>query len=147
MNVILLKEVKNLGKEGDKVKVSDGYARNFLIPRDLAAPHSESAMKIIEARKKKALQELEKEKEKSKEIAKKIASISLNIPMESGDNDMLFGSVTTEAIAKALAQEGIDTDRRNIIIKDPIKKLGIYNVEVKLHAEIKESLRIWVVKK
>ena len=147
MQVILLQDVKGLGKEGDVVKAKDGYARNYLIPRKIAALYTPGAVRALEVKRKKALQAAEKEREKAKGLAKTISQLSLTIPMESGVDDALFGSVTTDAISRALKQEGVDIDKKNITITDPIKKLGIYNVGVELHPEVKETLRIWVVKK
>lgn len=147
MEIILLKDVKKIGKEGDVVKVKDGYARNYLIPKKLAVLHTASAAKTLETKRKKQARLAEKEKKSARELATKISKTPLNIPMESGIDDMLFGSVTSEAIANALRQENIQIDKKNITIAEPIRKLGIYNVEVKLHSEVKEKLRIWVVKK
>jgi len=147
MEVILLQDVKTLGKTGENVKVKDGYARNYLIPRKLAMVHSDGAVRIIEERKKKVKALAEKEKAKFAEIAKKISQASLNIAMESGVDDTLFGTVTSDMIFHALQQEGINVDKKSITIPESIKKLGVYTVTVKLHPEVKQELRIWVVKK
>lgn len=147
MQVILLQDVKGLGKEGDVVRAKDGHARNYLIPRKTAALYTPGAVRALEVKRKKALQGAEKEREKAKGLAKTISQLSLTISMESGIDDALFGSVTPDAISRALKQEGADIDKKNITITGPIKKLGIYNVEVELHPEVKETLRIWVVKK
>ena len=147
MEIILLEEVKSLGKQGETVKVKDGYARNFLIPNKLAMVHSKGAEQVIEEKKKKQIRKLKKEKEGCQETAKKLAQLSINIAMESGVDDALFGTVTTEAVWHALQQEGIQIDKKSIIINEPIKKLGVYTIEVKLHPEVKQEMRIWVVKK
>lgn len=147
MEVILLKDVLGLGMEGDIVKAKDGYARNYLIPRKLAMLPTPAAVKGLETKKKRTAAEAEKENRKLRDIAKKLSETSLTIIMESGANDMLFGSVTSEAISQALKKENLNVDKKNIILGEPIKKLGIYNVEAKLHPEIKTNLRIWVVKK
>ena len=147
MELILLQDVKALGKEGSTVKVKDGYARNYLIPKKLAVLSTPGAVKALERKKKKAALETEKAKKASEELAKTLSQLSLTISMESGSEDKLFGSVTSDTIFHALQQEGIQIDKKSITIKDPINKLGIYNVEVKLHPEVKQDLRIWVVKK
>ena len=147
MRIILLHDVKSLGKESDIVKVKDGYARNLLIPRKLATPYATGAVKILEARRKKEALRAEKEKNAARELAVKISRLSLTIPVESGVNDALFGSVTSETVFHTLQQEGIRLDKKNITLNEPIRKLGIYNAEVILHPEVKETLRIWVVKK
>ncbi len=147
MKIILLKSVKSLGKEGDTVKVKDGYARNYLIPRKLAVPYAKGAIKLLEAKQKKTALEQEKKKKAAQVLAETISRLSLTIPMESGVKDTLFGSVTPETIFHALQQEGIHVDKKSITIKEPIGKLGIYSVEVTVHPDVKENLRIWVVKK
>ena len=147
MKVILLQGVEKLGKEGDAVKVKDGYARNYLLPRKLATPYSDQAIKAQEAKKKKAQLLAKKEKGKFEELAKTLSQLSLTISMESGTEDKLFGSITPDTIFHALNNEGIHIDKKSIVIAEPIRKLGVYNVEVKLHPEVKQSLRVWVVKK
>ena len=147
MEVILLQDVKSLGKLGDTVKVKDGYARNFLIPKKLAMLHTAGAVKVLEENKKKTKAIQKKEIAKFKELAKKISKLPVNIAVESGVDDVLFGTVTTEMIWHAMQQGGIQIDKKNIIIPEPIKKLGVYNITVKLHPEVKQELRIWVVKK
>ncbi|MBL7157202.1 MAG: 50S ribosomal protein L9 [Candidatus Omnitrophica bacterium] len=147
MKVILLQDLKKLGKEGDTVKVKDGYARNYLFPRKLATPHNAQTLKSLEVKKKKTERLLKKEKVKAEELAKTLSQLSLTVSMESGAEDKLFGSITPETIFQALNQEGIHVDKKSIIIAEPIKKLGVYNVEVRLHPGVKQSVRVWVVKK
>jgi len=147
MKVILLENVDKVGREGETVKVKEGYARNYLIPRKLAAFATPEALMALEAKRKKAKKASEKNKKDSEELAQTINGISLTITAESGVNDMLFGSVTTETICNALQNEGVRVDKKNIEIAEPIRKLGVYKVEVKLHPEVKADLRIWVVKK
>lgn len=147
MEVILLKDIEELGREGQAVNVADGYGRNYLIPRKLAVPSSPDALKILEMRKKKKLAEEGKLKSKAEELSKKIEALSTTIAVESGVDDKIFGTVTQEMIRGALLQEGLDIDKKQIIIEEPVKKLGVYQVNIKLHPEVTSSLRIWVVKK
>lgn len=147
MEVILLEDVKTLGKEGDTIKVKEGYARNYLIPRKLATPRTPAAISVLEAKKKKAILEQEKQKHAAQALAETLSQVSLTIPVESGVEDKLFGSIMPETIFHALRDEGIHIDKKDIFIKEPIRKLGIYNIEVRLHPEVKKELRIWVVKK
>ena len=147
MEIILLEDIKNLGKEGEAVKVRDGYARNFLIPKKIAALYTPGAVKTLEAKRKKELIRAEKEKKAARAVAERISKLSLTVTAEAGVNDTLFGSVTAETISNALRQEGIHIDKKSIILEEPIRRLGVYNVEVKLHPEVKETLRVWVVKK
>ncbi|MGB2706504.1 MAG: 50S ribosomal protein L9 [Candidatus Omnitrophota bacterium] len=147
MEVILLESVDKVGREGETVKVKDGYARNYLIPRKLAAPVTPGALKILESKKRKAAKTAEKDKKAAEELAKTIGNLSLTIPAKSGVSDVLFGSVTPDTIFHALQHEGVRIDKKNIDIEEPIRKLGVYKVGVKLHPEVKADLRIWVVKK
>jgi len=147
MKVILLENIDKLGREGETVKVKDGYARNYLIPAKIACPVTPGALKILESKRKKAMQEAEREKKTAGELAKTINQLSLTIPAESGLDDMLFGSVTPDTIFHALEQEGIHVDKKSVEIEKPIRKLGVYKVGVTLHSEVKADLRIWVVKK
>lgn len=146
MEVILLENVEQLGHTGDIVKVKDGYARNFLVPRNFAVVCTKQNRKLIEEKKKYLALKKEKEKAKYIKIAEKIASISCTIPVKTGEEDKLFGSVTNADIQKALAGEGIDLDKRRILLPEPIKTLGVYNVPIELYSNVKPELKVWVVK-
>ena len=147
MKVILLDDVEKLGNIGDVVDVKRGYARNFLFPKNLAIEALDKNAKVLEARKRKREQQTTKKKQGMEELGKKIASVSCTIPMTAGEEDKLFGSVTTELIADAFAAEGIDIDKKQIHLAEPIRKLGIYQIEVKLHPEVTASTKVWVVRK
>lgn len=147
MKVILIEDLDRLGKAGDVVVVKEGYARNYLLPRKKAKPLTPESMKILEAIKKRRALEEKRRLEDVSALADKISKLSLTISEESGEEEKLYGSVTNEMISNALRQEGIDIDKREIILDEPIKKLGVYQVTVKLHPEVKASLRIWVIKK
>ena len=147
MKVILLNDVESLGKIGDVVSVKDGFARNYLFPKKLAITETKESLKVLEARKKRYAQDIVKEKAKFEELAKKISGVSFTISAQAGEEDKLFGSVTAEDIRDTLLAEGIQIDKKQIHLKEPIKKLGIYQVEIKLHPEIMTSAKIWVVKK
>jgi len=147
MKVILIEDVNKLGSIGDTVQVKEGYARNFLFPKNLAKPATSSNLKIIEDIKKKKIAALAKEKRLAEELKEKLSLISCTIPVEAGDDDKLFGSVTTQDIARAFEEEGFSIDKRKIVIKEPISKLGVYHVSVKLHPEVSGEVKVWVVKK
>lgn len=147
MKIILAEDLDRLGKAGDIVTVKEGFARNYLIPRKKAHPATPGNMKILEAIKKKKAAEENVRLEGLKTIAEKVTKLSLTISEEAGEEEKLFGSVTAEMIADALKDEGIEVDKRSIVLDEPIKKLGVYQVTVKLHPEVKPTLRIWVVKK
>ncbi len=147
MKLILIKDVDRLGKMGDEVEVKDGYARNYLIPRKAAIKATSGAIKVLEQKKGQARRRENKIKQECEGIAEKIAGMSVTIPMEAGEEDKLFGAVTSEMIADAMASEGIETDKRKIVLDEPIKAIGVYNVEIRLHPEVKAEVKVWVVKK
>lgn len=147
MKVILLEDVPNLGKTGDMVNVKDGYARNYLIPRKLGIAATPKNLKAFEHQKRLAQSKIRKNKSDAQRLAERLESISLTIPQKVGEEDKLFGAVTSMTIAQFLKeQEGIEIDKRKIELAEPIKRLGIYTVPIKLHPEITANLRVWVVK-
>jgi len=147
MKVILIQDIDKVGKVGEVADVKDGYARNFLFPRKLAIEAIDSNLKLMEAIKKRHKQKLAKEKSLIEELATKIGNMSCTIPMAAGEEDKLFGSVTSVHIVEALSIEGINIDKRQVHLDEPIRKLGVYQVEIKLHPEVTTSLKVWVVKK
>ena len=147
MKVILLQAVDKLGKAGDVVTVKEGHARNFLIPKNVAKEATVNNMKMLESLKKKQAEEDAKKIAEIKIIAEKLGSLSLTIPAQAGEEEKLFGSVSNEDIAAALGLENIKIDKRDIVLEEPIKKLGTYQASVKLHPEVKANLKILIVKK
>lgn len=146
MQVILAESIPNLGNEGEIINVKGGYARNYLIPHGLAfAASSVNAAQL--AHKQKQLQDLRKRKIKNDEdFAKRLSDISIHIPVKVGEEDRIFGSVTTQNIADELAKKGYNVDRRKIFLHEPIRALGVYTVPVRLSGEIEGHLKVWVVK-
>ena len=147
MKVILIKNMERIGNIGDEINVKDGYARNYLIPRMIAIESTAGAVRVLERKKQQHQRKEKKIKEQCEELAKKISATSCTISMESGEEDKLFGTVTAEMIAENLRVEGIEIDKKKIVLEEPIKTLGVYNIEIKLHPEVKTQTRIWVVKK
>ncbi|MCL2039526.1 MAG: 50S ribosomal protein L9 [Bacteroidetes bacterium] len=145
MKIILRKDVEKLGKMGDVVNVKNGYARNFLIPNDIACLAKTGAMRRIEIEKSKQATQLEKIKANAVELANKIANLELSIQMKVGEENKLYGSVTSQIIANKIAEMDYNIDKNNIILEDPIKSLGVYDVKVKLHPEVSTNIKIWVV--
>lgn len=145
MKVILRKDVENLGEMGDVVTVKDGFARNYLIPREMAYYASEGSIKRLEVEKKQYEKRLAVEKVQAEEIASKIADIQVSVAMKVGEEGRLYGSVTPQMIANELALRGYDIDKRNIVIEDPIKTLGVFDVKAKLHPEVISTLKVWVI--
>lgn len=145
MKIILRQDVPTLGLMGEIVNVKDGYARNYLIPREMAYYASEGAIKRLKIEKIQFSKKLADEKVDAEAIAAKIAELQISIPMKVGEEGKLYGSVTPQVIAQELSIRGFDIDRRNIIIEDPIKTLGVFDVKVKLHPEVTTDLKIWVI--
>lgn len=145
MKIILRQNVPNLGDMGEVVNVKDGYARNYLIPREMAYFASEGAIKRIEVEKRQYSKRLADEKVSAEAIAAKIAELQISIPMKVGEEGKLYGSVTQQLIAQELSLRGFEIDRRNIIIDDAIRTLGVFDVKVKLHPEVLADLKIWVI--
>ena len=145
MEVILREHVDNLGRRGDLVKVADGYARNYLLPRKLALLATDGNKKVIEREKVKFdIQEAEEQKV-AQAVADRLATVEIEIARKVGETDALFGSVTNADIAEALAAKGFDLDRRKIQLHEPIKKIGEVEVPVKLHRDVVVKLKVKVV--
>lgn len=146
MKVILLEDVKSLGKRGDMVNVADGYARNYLFPRNLAIEATEGSVKQLEQEKAAMEKKKQKEIETAKKVAEKLSNITVTIKVKSGENGKLFGSVTSKDVADALkTQCKINIDKRKIELDEPIKSLGNYSVEVKLAPEVQTKLAVKIV--
>ncbi|OGL46088.1 MAG: 50S ribosomal protein L9 [Candidatus Schekmanbacteria bacterium RBG_16_38_11] len=146
MEVLLKKEVKNLGKQGDIVKVKDGFGRNYLFPKGLAAPATAKNLKVLEQEKLTESKRLEKVKKSAEEVAERLKKISCTIVRHAGEEDKLFGSVTSMDIGDSLRNEGFEIDKKDVLLDEPIKKLGIYQIPVKVHPEITVEVKVWVVK-
>lgn len=146
MQIVLREDIENLGRRGEVVKVADGYARNFLLPKGKALPATTGNLKTIEREKRRYVVRQAKEKDESLALAQRIAGISCTIVRKVGENDTLYGSVTPADIAEYLAKEGVVVDKRRIHLDEPIKSLGIYNVPVRLHPEVSADVKVWVVK-
>ena len=145
MEVILREHVEHLGRRGDLVKVADGYARNYLLPRKLALLATESNKKQIERERAKFdLRELEEQKS-AQAVADRMANLEVEIGRKVGETEALYGSVTSADIADALAAKGFELDRRKLQLAEPIKRLGEYEVPVKLHREVTVKLKVKVV--
>ena len=145
MKVILRKDVQNLGLIGEVVNVKDGFARNFLIPRNLAYFANEGAMKALEIDKRRYAKIQAKEKGDAETLAAKLAELQISIPMKVGEEGKLYGSVTSAMVAQELAVHKIDIDRRHILIDDAIKSLGVFDVKIKLHTDVTATLKVWVI--
>jgi len=146
MEIILRQDFEQLGKTGDVVKVKPGYARNYLIPKGIAYLATEANKRRLENDLKQQTWRQAKDKKMAEELAKKLESVSCTITVQVGEEDKLFGSVTSQNIADALKAQGYEVDKRKIQLDEPIKSLGIYSVPVKLHSEVEATVKVWVVK-
>ena len=147
MEVILKQDVDKIGKAGAVVKVKDGFARNFLIPNGLAMPMTSANFKKLEQEKESKRLQLEKTNRQCEELKTRLEGLSLTLPVLTQEGDSLYGSITSIEIARSLKEEGFDIDKNSIILDEPIKSLGIYEIPVRLHPEVSAKIKIWVVKK
>lgn len=146
MDVILRKTIDTLGRVGEIVTVKDGYARNYLIPHGLAYQASEGNKRRIEGEKKHRLAQMAAEHADAELLSEALEKVELHFNAKAGEGDKLFGSITSADIAGQLAEEGYKIDKRHIVLDEPIKMIGVYKVPIKLHAEVRTEIRVWVVK-
>ena len=146
MKVILRQNTEGLGQVGEVVDVKDGYARNFLIPRKLAYAALKGNVKALEEEKKTLSKKREQELATAETLAAELEKVSVTIPVQVGEEDKIFGSVTTQMISDALKEKGHEIDKRKIEIDEPIKALGIYGVSIKLHPSVNAKIKVWVVR-
>lgn len=146
MKVILRQDFEKLGSSGDVVKVKDGYARNFLLPRKIAYPALPNYIRMFEEEVRQKGQRRNKELKEARALAEKLSSVSLNITASVGEEDKMFGSVTSQDIADGLLAQGFEIDKRKIVLEEPIKALGVYAVDIKLFPEVTANIKVWVVK-
>ena len=146
MQVILKQRLENLGQPGDVVSVKPGYARNFLIPQGLAYEASESNLKRIDRERAVITKRAQEEHAAATGRASQIEGTSVTFSARAGDEGKLFGSITASDIAEKMAEQGIQIDRKQIILEEPIKALGVFSVPVRLHPEVKPEIKVWVIK-
>jgi large subunit ribosomal protein L9 len=146
MEVILREDIEKLGSRGEVVKVANGYARNFLIPKRLAVAATESNKKIVEQERQAHLRREAKAQGEAEDLAKMMTGVTVTIRQKSGENDQLFGSVTAKDVADALAAQNYTIDRRKIQLDEPIKSLGEFKVPVRLHKAVTTEITVVVAK-
>ena len=146
MKLILREDIENLGKIGEIVEVAGGYGRNYLLPRGLAVKASTKNLKEQEHQKKLIQARMDRQKKDAQEVAGSLDSVSCTISRKTGEDEKLYGSVTSRDIEEALREEGVSIDRKRILLEEPLKKLGVYTVPVKLHADVTGNIKVWVVK-
>jgi len=146
MKVVLRQDVDKLGKRGEVVSVADGYARNYLVPKQIALRATAGNLKRVELERHRLNVRLVRERSDAEELAKRVANLSCTVARKVGENDVLYGSVTNADVAAFLEKEGFAIDKRKILLEEPIKALGIYSVPVRLHPEVTAEVKVWVVK-
>lgn len=146
MKIILRDDIPSLGKTGEVVRVADGYARNYLIPKGLALEATPKNLKVWEEERKTHLKRLAREKEEALKALEGLEGLTLTFPRKAGEDGRLFGSVTSMDIEERLKERGFDVDKRKILLEEPIKTLGVFTVPVKLHQEATANLKVEVVK-
>jgi len=146
MEVILRQAVENLGHPGDMVKVSAGFARNYLLPRGIAVAATDGNRKRIALEKARLEAAEGQRRESAEELAKRVEQVSLTFSARVGEEGKLFGSVTASDIAEQMAAQGFTIEKRQIDLHEPIKALGVYRVPIRLHADVKPEIKVWVIK-
>ncbi len=145
MKVILKENIESLGKVGDLIKVADGYARNYLIPKGMAVEASGKNVRMLEHEKLVVSRQAEKERKKAEAMIEKVAAVNCTIARKLGSQEKMFGSITAKDIAEALKGCGIEVDRKSVVLDEPIKALGDYPVKIKLHPGIAAEFQLHVV--
>ena len=146
MQVILRDRLENLGGAGDVVNVKPGYARNYLIPQGLAFEATDANVKRIEREKAQSAKRASDELQAARQRAAAFEGVSVTFTARAGEEGKLFGSITTADIAEKLTEQGIEVDRKQIQLDEPIKALGVFSVPVRLHSEVRPELKVWVIK-
>ena len=146
MKIILREDVESLGAAGETVNVKDGFARNYLIPKKLAYPATRSYSRMYEEEKKLKDSRDARVTAQAEETAAKLGNLSLEASVKVGEEDKVFGAVTAADIAELLKDKGYEIDKRDILLEEPLKALGIYNIPVKVAPEIKAEVKVWVIK-
>jgi len=146
MQVILVNDVEKLGRAGDIVKVAPGYARNYLLPKRIALEANVKNQRWIEQQKARILKRAQELRTDAEGVAARLASVSVVIAKQAGEEDKLYGSVTSIEIAEKLAAQGIEIDKRKIVLHEPIRRLGDHDVTIKLHSDVEAQVKVQVVR-
>ena len=147
MEIILLDKIDNLGNVGDVVRVKPGYARNYLFPKGLAVRSSKRNIAFVEEKRKNIELKIAKEEQASQAIFDSLKNVEILMEVEVGENDKLFGSVTTMDLQKALNDQNIEIEKQDILLNNPIKSLGVYDIPIKVTSLLKQNIKVNVVKK
>jgi large subunit ribosomal protein L9 len=146
MKIILTQNVDHLGDAGEIVDVKPGYARNYLLPRSLALAATKASMSVYEEVKRQRDAQQNRDRRDAETLAKQLEKASCTVAVAVGEEDRIFGSVTVQNVADLLKEQGFDIDRRMIVLDEPIRALGVYDVAIRLHRDVEASVKVWVVK-
>lgn len=146
MEVILLENVDGVGRRGQTIKVSRGYARNYLLPRSLGLEATSAGARLFQERERVRSQRENKSRTEAEKQAARLGKVTVHIKVQAGDDGKLFGSVTNGDIAESIAAQGVEIDRRSVLLEEPIRELGVYHVRVKVFQEIEGKVRVLVTK-
>ena len=146
MKIILRKDFESIGKAGEVFVVKNGFARNFLIPKGIALKADNRNIQLLEVEKKQQEVKVSKDRKEAELLAEQLSKISCTATVNVGEEDKVFGSVTTQTIADLLKEQEVEIDRKKIILNEPIKALGIYTIPIKVHPEVEAKIKLWVVK-
>ncbi|MFH1277346.1 MAG: 50S ribosomal protein L9 [Candidatus Eisenbacteria bacterium] len=147
MKVILRETVENLGDRGDSVNVARGFARNYLIPKQLAVEATPGNLRMFHEEEKLRSVRENKIQRQAERMSEKLKKVSVTAAAQVGEDDKLFGSITSHDIEELLRAQGFEIDRRRILLEEPLKALGVYTVPIKLHKDVECAIKVWVVKK
>ncbi len=146
MKIILKTDLEKLGKAGDIVEVKRGYARNYLIPKGFAVEATASNLKLVEQEKAALQRRLQKEIDEAKAFAAQLENVEITAKVQVGEENRVFGAVTNQTVSDLLAEKGFDVDRKKILLEEPIKQLGVFDIPIKLHSEVEAKIKLWVVR-
>lgn len=141
-----MEDIDRLGKRGSIVTVADGYGRNYLLPQRRAIRATPGNRRWFEQEERQATVRAEKARREAERLKKKIDKLSLTVIVQAGEDDKLFGSVTSQTIAQLLKEQGLDVDRRKIVLEEPLRELGVYTIPIRLHSEVEAQIKLWVVR-
>jgi len=146
MEIILLEAVEGLGARGDRVQVARGFARNYLVPRNLAIMATSAGARVFEDQERARRNRSDKERRAAEALAQKMKDVSVTLHAQVGEDEKLFGSITANDIATVLQAQGFTIDKRQVQLEEPLKVLGVYRVEVKLYQDVSAAIKVWVAK-
>jgi len=146
MKVILRKDVEHLGNVGELLDVKPGYARNYLIPQGIALVANDKNMKRLEEEQRQQKIKKDRDKIAAEKLSEELSKVSCTASVQVGEEDKVFGSITSQDIADLLKEKGFDVDKKKIVLEEPIKALGIYDIPIKLHTDVEAKIKVWVVK-